>query len=81
VQHYFDNRLKIAAINSEKPEKEMPEKNLNAAVAKYEKELIIKALKASDGNVSMAARNLGLPKQTMHNKIKKHKIKLMTEIR
>jgi len=81
VQHYFDNRLKIAAINSEKPEKDIPVKNLNTAVAKYEKELIIKALKASNGNISMAARNLGLPKQTMHNKVKKYNIKLTTEIR
>ena len=81
MQHYFDNRLKIAAINSEKPEKDIPVKNLNTAVAKYEKELIIKALKASNGNISMAARNLGLPKQTMHNKVKKHNIKLTAEIR
>jgi len=80
VQYYFDKRLKLAAMDSEAFPNNTPLEDLNAAVDEYEKSLLIKALKASKGNISMAARSLGLPKQTMHNKIRKHNIKLIKEI-
>jgi arginine utilization regulatory protein len=80
IQYYFDKRLKIAAMDSKAPSDDTTVEDLNAAVNKYEKNLLIKALKASNGNISMAARSLGLPKQTMHNKIKKHNIRLVKEI-
>ncbi len=81
IQYYFDKRFKIAAMDSEALPDDAPAEDLNAAVNKYEKGLLVKALKASDGNISMAARSLGLPKQTMHNKIKKHNIRVMKEIK
>jgi arginine utilization regulatory protein len=80
IQYYFDKRLKLAAMNSETPLEDIPTRDLSDSVDKYEKNLIVKALKASKGNISMAARTLGLPKQTMHNKIKKHNIRLVKEI-
>ncbi|HOE56992.1 MAG TPA: sigma 54-interacting transcriptional regulator [Bacillota bacterium] len=80
IQHYFEKRFKIASLDTKPPSEDSPVKNLNEAVYKYERGLLVKALKASKGNISMAARTLGLPKQTMHNKIKKHSIKLTKEI-
>lgn len=81
IQYYFDKRLKIAAMDSgAPPDAAPPIEDLNAAVSKYERSLLIEALKVSAGNISMAARSLRLPKQTMHNKIKKHNIRLTKEI-
>ncbi|HYF82445.1 MAG TPA: sigma 54-interacting transcriptional regulator [Clostridia bacterium] len=80
IQYYFDKRLKLAAMDTEALPLDTPMGDLNASVDKYEKSLLVKALKASKGNISMAARTLGLPKQTMHNKIKKHNIRLVKEI-
>jgi arginine utilization regulatory protein len=80
IQYYFDKRLKLAAMDTEALPIDIPVGDLNADLDKYEKSLLIKALKASKGNISMAARALGLPKQTMHNKIKKHNIRLVKEI-
>lgn len=80
IQYYFDKRLKLAAMDAEALPANTPLGDLNASVDKYEKSLLVKALKASKGNISMAARTLGLPKQTMHNKIKKHNIRLVKEI-
>ncbi|HYE81656.1 MAG TPA: sigma 54-interacting transcriptional regulator [Clostridia bacterium] len=80
IRYYFDKRQKLAAMDSKTLSADTPPADLNAAVDEYEKSLLIKALKASRGNISLAARSLGLPKQTMHNKIKKHNIKLIKEI-
>ncbi|MHB1394898.1 MAG: sigma-54 interaction domain-containing protein [Clostridia bacterium] len=80
IQYYFDKRLKLAAMDSETLPEDTTLGDLNDALDKYEKNLLVKALKASKGNISMAARTLGLPKQTMHNKIKKHNIRLVKEI-
>lgn len=80
VQYYFDKRLKLAALDSDIPAVNNPLGDLNAAVFEYERSLLIKALKSSGGNVSLAARALHLPKQTMHNKVRKHKISITREI-
>ncbi len=80
IQYYFDKRLKLAAMDSELISEDTPLGDLNDAINKYERKLLVKALKASKGNISLAARTLGLPKQTMHNKIKKHDIRLTKEI-
>jgi arginine utilization regulatory protein len=40
----------------------------------YEKRLIQKAIKKANGNGAKAARMLNIPRQTLHNKIKKHNI-------
>jgi arginine utilization regulatory protein len=50
--------------------------DLNQAVDDFEKSLIIQAINESNGNYSKAARILNIPKQTLHNKIKKHNIRL-----
>ncbi|MCR4430418.1 MAG: sigma 54-interacting transcriptional regulator [Tepidanaerobacteraceae bacterium] len=44
--------------------------NLNDALDKLEMDLIRKALKKSKGNVSMAARILGIPRQTLQYKLR-----------
>jgi arginine utilization regulatory protein len=80
VQYYFEKRQKIEAIDSEASVNDACPKNLSAAVSGYERSLLVKALKSSGGNVAMAARALQLPKQTMHNKVKKHNISITREI-
>jgi arginine utilization regulatory protein len=47
---------------------------LGEAVARYERQMIAEAVKAAGGNHSEAARLLKLPKQTLHNKLKKYDI-------
>ncbi len=49
--------------------------NLKDAVKEFEKNLIEKALEKANGNYAEAARKLEVPRQTLHNKIKKYKIK------
>lgn len=80
IQYDFDKRHKIAGMESNMPGENITPGDLNEAVDRYEKALVVKALKASGGNIAAAARALGLPKQTMHNKIRKHNIKLVKEI-
>jgi arginine utilization regulatory protein len=80
VQDYFDKRLKVTAMDSDIPTRDILSGDLNAAVTEYERSLLVKALKSSGGNVAMAARILHLPKQTMHNKVKKHNISITKEI-
>jgi arginine utilization regulatory protein len=53
---------------------------LKKAISQYEKKLVIKALERSNGNCAEAARLLKVPRQTLHNKIKKYDIKLMYKI-
>lgn len=48
--------------------------NLYESVDKYEKGLIENAVQMTNGNYSKAARALGIPKQTLHNKVKKYNI-------
>lgn len=55
--------------------------DLNKELDRYELQLIKKAIKAAEGNCTKAAKLLNIPKQTMHNKIKKFDIKLIKEIK
>ena len=80
VQYYFEKRQKIAAMDPETSVNDACPNDLSAAVSGYERSLLVKALKSSGGNVAMAARALQLPKQTMHNKVKKHNISITREI-
>ncbi|MFZ5968315.1 MAG: sigma-54 interaction domain-containing protein [Bacillota bacterium] len=52
-------------------EKDMP---LHEALEQYEIELIEKAIRKANGNCAKAARLLNVPRQTLHNKIKKYHI-------
>lgn len=51
---------------------------LESAVDAYEAELIKRAVERANGNCSKAARLLKVPRQTLHNKIKKHGISRKT---
>ena len=53
---------------------------LKSSVELYEKNIIIKALRKSNYNCSEAARLLKIPKQTLHNKIKKYNIECIYNI-
>ena len=44
------------------------------SINEYEKRVIQKAIKQANGNGAKAARMLNIPRQTLHNKIKKHNI-------
>jgi arginine utilization regulatory protein len=48
--------------------------SLNDAVDNFEKNLILKTISRANGNYAEAARLLKVPRQTLHNKIKKHGI-------
>jgi len=48
---------------------------------RVEKSIILNAIKSAKGNCAEAARSLGVPRQTMHNKIKKHGIVLESTMR
>lgn len=80
VQYYFDKRLKIAAMDYDAPAMDAFPGDFNAAISEYERSLLVKALKNSGGNMARAARALRLPKQTMHNKVRKHNISITKEI-
>jgi arginine utilization regulatory protein len=56
----------------EQPGQDIPP--LQRAVDSYEKELIKRAVVRANGNYAKAARLLQVPRQTLHNKIKKHGI-------
>lgn len=64
--------LKENKDNSQSSSDKLP--LLNEALSKYEKELIIKAIEQVNGNCSKAAKILGVPRQTLHNKIAKYNI-------
>ena len=45
--------------------------NGSLTVEEMEKEMIIKSLKKTDGNITKAADNLGMSRRTLHRKINK----------
>jgi DNA-binding NtrC family response regulator len=49
--------------------------DLRARVRRYETDLIIQALRATDGNQTLAARKLNVPLRTLSHKIKTNRIK------
>ena len=54
--------------------KETERDNLPQRVDAYEASAITAALRAVEGNVASAAQNLGIPKKTLYDKLKKHQI-------
>ncbi len=80
VQYHFDKRIALSNGQVQKTEAADGPVDLSLAVSQFEKELIVKALKDTNGNISKAARALNLPKQTLHNKIKKHDIRTEVEV-
>lgn len=67
----------VNTLNYEKYYMEVPEniQSLKEMVETFEKKLIICTLQKVNGNLSKASRILKIPKQTLHNKIKKYNIK------
>ncbi len=80
IQCHFDNRILLSNDQVQKRDTSPGPLDLQLAVGQFEKDLIIKALKSTNGNISKAANNLKLPKQTLHNKIKKYNIKVVSQI-
>jgi len=52
----------------------LPHASLNEKLRAYEKNLIQQAIKEANGNGAEAARMLNIPRQTLHNKLKKYHI-------
>ncbi|AYO31165.1 PAS domain S-box protein [Biomaibacter acetigenes] len=78
--------MKNCFVTSEGIEFQHPDKNsyvppLEEAICNFEKNLIQKAISKANGNYAEAARLLKIPRQTLHNKIKKYGItkKFITE--
>ncbi len=78
-QHIFNGMKQGQAIRLEsaRPEDIPP---LSEALDRYERELIQKAIENTNGNCAKAARLLKIPRQTLHNKVKKYKIMWQTKI-
>lgn len=73
VKTYKNSAHNTSSISDgKKPEVAIP--LLNEAVDLVERDLVIAALNKADGNKTEAARLLGVPRQTLNNKIKKHSI-------
>jgi arginine utilization regulatory protein len=64
----------VPAAEKDKPEPSGEIPPLENAVNACERELIKRAVEQANGNYSKAARLLKVPRQTLHNKIKKHGI-------
>lgn len=56
------------------------EKGLKASVEEYEKYIIKAALEEAGQNCAKAARNLKIPKQTLHGKIKRYELECLEKI-
>ncbi len=48
--------------------------NLQDALTEYEKQMITRVIGESEGNITKAAKRLGLPRQTLQSKMKKHQV-------
>lgn len=75
INYFFtDEEYEVQAENEEN----IP--LLNEAITSYEILLIKKALEKVNGNYSKAAKMLGLPRQTLYNKIKKYNINMIAKV-
>ena len=81
IQYNFRKSIDKKATTDQREEIDAFNLDLKQALDSYELQLIKKAIIAADGNCSKAAILLKVPKQTLHNKIKKHQIKLTKEIK
>jgi hypothetical protein len=54
------------------PDAESEDRSLAASLARVERELLLRALRAADGNKSRAARELSLSRQGLYRKLRRH---------
>jgi DNA-binding NtrC family response regulator len=66
-----EGRVAAAAVDAVPPV-ESPHADLKARVDAYERGIIVAALEGSRGNRSLAARNLGINRATLHGKLRKY---------
>ncbi|SKC84903.1 sigma-54 interaction domain-containing protein [Maledivibacter halophilus] len=78
IKHHNYNSNKIIDEDDKQTYHELPP--LKKAISQYEKKLVIEALERSDGNCAEAARMLKVPRQTLHNKVKKYDIKIKYKV-
>ncbi|HWR42609.1 sigma-54 interaction domain-containing protein [Sporomusa sp.] len=74
IPHHLLNANQVAGMKQEEPAGDIVVSSLVDNLNDYEKKLIQKAIKQANGNGAKAARILNIPRQTLHNKIKKHNI-------
>lgn len=75
---YYNFRKSSTKAEKEKTKEEELafSEGLSHAIDEYEQNLIKKAINLAEGNCTKAANLLKLPKQTLHNKVKKYNIKI-----
>ncbi|HML33458.1 sigma-54 interaction domain-containing protein [Sporomusa sphaeroides] len=66
--------LATPGVKLEETLENIPVSSLVDNLNKYEKQLIQRAIRQANGNGAKAARILNIPRQTLHNKIKKYNI-------
>ena len=81
LEHSIEKAVILAEGNKVKPEdlylkkmpgQAMPQPELNGSYGDFEKEIIRKALLRHMGNMTSAARELGISRQTIYNKMKRY---------
>lgn len=66
--------IQAAEMAQEESSEDLADTSLTDKLNDYEKRLIQMAIKQANGNGAKAARILNTPRQTLHNKLKKHNI-------
>lgn len=74
IPQHISNSLYTAARTADEFEENPMLTSLEAKLNDYEKQLIKQAIRQANGNGAKAARLLSMPRQTLHNKMRKHNI-------
>ena len=74
IPSHIIRSVQAEAIRQSEPADNIPVISLANSLNDYEKQLIQSALIQANGNGARAARILNIPRQTLHNKLKKHNI-------
>jgi len=80
LQYQFRRASEAEPVINKDAEAADRDLNLPDALDKYELAMIKKALRMAEGNCTRAAKLLGIPKQTLHNKMKKYQVKIYKDI-
>ncbi|HWR06619.1 sigma-54 interaction domain-containing protein [Sporomusa sp.] len=74
VPHHIISSIQATEMKQQEPAGDIVIASLVDNLNEYEKKLIQMAIKQANGNGAKAARILNIPRQTLHNKLKKHNI-------